>query len=63
MGKKGNAYRLLIGEKTKGRKRPLGRRGRRWVDNIKMDLGGIGWNGMSWIGLALVNAVMDLLVV
>jgi hypothetical protein len=21
----------------------------RWVDNIKMDLGKIGWGGMDWI--------------
>jgi hypothetical protein len=38
------------------------------VNNIKMDLGEIGWGGVDWIGLAhnrdkwraLVNAVMDL---
>jgi hypothetical protein len=24
----------------------------RWVDNIKMDLRGIGWGGMDWIDLA-----------
>jgi hypothetical protein len=35
-GAKRNAYRMLMG-KTAG-KRPLGRRRRRWVDNIKMDL-------------------------
>jgi hypothetical protein len=23
----------------------------RWVDNIKMDLGEIGWDGMGWYGL------------
>jgi hypothetical protein len=23
---------------------------RRWVDNIKMDLREIGWDGMDWIG-------------
>jgi hypothetical protein len=37
---------------------------RRWVDNIKMDLREIGWDGMDWIDLAqlraLVNAVMNL---
>jgi hypothetical protein len=27
-------------------KRPLGRPRRRWVDNIKMDLREIGWDGM-----------------
>jgi hypothetical protein len=32
MGEKRNAYRLLVG-KPEG-KRPLGRLGRRWVDNI-----------------------------
>jgi hypothetical protein len=31
-------------------KKPLGRRRRRWVDNIKMDLREIGWDGMGWIG-------------
>jgi hypothetical protein len=30
---------------------PIGIR-RRWVDNIKMDLGDIGWEGMDWIDLA-----------
>jgi hypothetical protein len=39
-----NAYRILVG-KPEG-KRPLGR----WVDNIKMDLREIGWNGMVWTG-------------
>jgi hypothetical protein len=49
-------------------KRPLGRPRRRWVDNIKRDLGEIGWDGMDWIDLAedrdqwraLVKAVMNL---
>jgi hypothetical protein len=50
MGETRNAYRILVG-KPQG-KRPLGRPRRRWVDNIKMDLGEIGWNGMDWIELA-----------
>jgi hypothetical protein len=33
-------------------KRPLGRPKRRWVDNIKMALREIGWNGVEWIDLA-----------
>jgi hypothetical protein len=61
-----NAYRILV-RKPEG-KRPLGRPRRRWVDNIKMDLRGIGLDGMDWIDLAqdrdqwraLVSAVMNL---
>jgi hypothetical protein len=44
---KRNAYRLLVG-KPEG-KRPLGRPRRRWVDNIRMDLG--EWDGVMWTGL------------
>jgi hypothetical protein len=33
-------------------KRPLGRPRRRWVDNIKMYLSKIGWDGVDWIVLA-----------
>jgi hypothetical protein len=63
---KRNAYRILVGN-PEG-KRPLGRPRRRWVDNIKMNLREIGWDGMDWIDLAQdrdqwrvrVNTVMDL---
>jgi hypothetical protein len=48
-GERRNAYRILVG-KREGR-RPLERQIRRWVDNIKMDLREIGWNGMDWIDL------------
>ena len=49
-------------------KRPLGIPGRRWEDNIKMDLQEVGWGGMDWIDLAqdrdswraVVNEVMNL---
>jgi hypothetical protein len=50
MGKRRNAYRILVG-KPEG-KRPLGRPRRRRVDNIKMALGEIEWNGINWIDLA-----------
>jgi hypothetical protein len=46
---KKTAYRISVG-KPEG-KRPLGRIRRRWVDNIKMDLREIGWDGMGWIEL------------
>jgi hypothetical protein len=49
MGEKRNACRILVGM-PEG-KRPLGRPRRRWEDNIKLDLRGIGWDGMVWIGL------------
>jgi hypothetical protein len=59
--------RILLVRKPE-RKRPLERRRRRWVDNIRMDLLEIGWGGVDWIGpvqdrdrwRALVNAVMNL---
>jgi hypothetical protein len=66
MGEKRNAYRLLVG-KPEG-KRPLGRPRRRLVDNIRMDLGEVGWSDVDWISLAqdsnrwraLVNSVLNL---
>jgi hypothetical protein len=66
MGEKRNDYRLLV-RKPEG-KRPLGRPRRRWVDNIRMDLGEVGWGDVDWIGLAqdrnrwkvLVNSVLNL---
>jgi hypothetical protein len=66
MGEKRNVYRILVG-KPEG-KRPLGRPRRRWVDNNKIDLREIEWDGMDWINLAqerdqwrnLVNTVMNL---
>jgi hypothetical protein len=45
-----NACRILV-RKLEG-KRPLERPGRRWVNNIKMDLRKIEWDGMYWIYLA-----------
>jgi hypothetical protein len=66
MGEKRNAYMILVGKPEV--KKPLGRPRRRWVDNIKMDLREVGWDGMDWIELAedrkewraLVKTVMNL---
>jgi hypothetical protein len=41
------AYNILVGM-PEGR-RPLGRRRRRWDDNIKMDLRKIGFGDVDWI--------------
>jgi hypothetical protein len=66
IGEKRNAYRLLVG-KPEG-KRSLARPRRRWVDNIRMDLGEVGGGNVDWIGLAqdrnkwkaVVNSVLNL---
>jgi hypothetical protein len=66
MGEKRIAYRLLVG-KPEG-KIPLGRPRRRWLDDIRIDLGEVGWGDVDWIGLAqdrnrwraLVNSVLNL---
>jgi hypothetical protein len=50
IGEKRNVYRILVGKPE--RKRPLGRPRYRWVYNIKVDLGEIGWGSVDWIGLA-----------
>jgi hypothetical protein len=48
MGEKRSLYRLLGGKSE----RLLGRPRCNWLDNIKMDLGDIGWGGVDWICLA-----------
>jgi hypothetical protein len=57
-----NVYRLLVG------KGPLGRPRHGWADAIRMDVVGVGWGDVDWIGLAqdrdrwreLVNLVLNL---
>jgi len=49
MGKKKNAYRVLVG-KSEG-KSCCGRSRHGW-NNIKIDLEEIGWEGVNWIYLA-----------
>jgi hypothetical protein len=66
MGERSGVYRVLVG-KPDG-KRPLGRPGRRWEDNIKMDLQEVVFGSMGSFDLAegrewcqaLVNAAMNL---
>jgi hypothetical protein len=66
MGENRNAYRLLVG-KPEG-KRQLRRPRRRWVDNIRMNLGEVGSGDVDRIGLAkdmnrwraVVNSVLNL---
>jgi hypothetical protein len=63
---KRNAYRILVGN-SEG-KRQMRRPRHRWMDNIKIDLREIGWDGMDRIDLAydreqcraLVNTVINL---
>jgi hypothetical protein len=46
MWEKKNAYGILVGKPE--RRRPLESSRHMWVDNIKMNLGEIGWGGMDW---------------
>jgi len=45
MGKMRNAYRILVGKPEV--KRPLGRPSRRWEDNIRIDIRGVGRCGLD----------------
>ena len=61
-----NAFKMLTSKPTG--KRPLGRPGRRWEDNIRMDLEEIVFNAGNWVDsaqdrnywIALVNAALNL---
>jgi hypothetical protein len=61
-----NSSKILFGKLEV--KRPLGRRRRRWEDNIRVDIKEIWWEGVDWMHLAqdkdkwraLVNTVMNL---
>jgi hypothetical protein len=66
MGEGRSFFRVLVGRPED--KRPLGRPRRKWEDNIKLDLRGIGIDETNWIQLAqdrvqwwaFVNTVMNL---
>jgi hypothetical protein len=48
-GEKKNEYGILVCKIE--RKRSLRRPRRKWMDNIRMDLREIRWNGMDWTDL------------
>ena len=48
-----SAFKILTGKPTG--KRPLGRLGHRWEDNIRMDLQEIGINTENWVDSAQVR--------
>jgi hypothetical protein len=50
MGNTRNANGILVG--IPEGKRPLEKPRCSWVDNIQMDLRGIGWGGLDWINMA-----------
>jgi hypothetical protein len=64
----GEEERVQVTRGKTRRKESLRRPRRRWVDNIMMDLGEVGWGDVDWIGLAqdrnrwraLVNSVLNL---
>ena len=60
-----SAFKIVTGKHTG--KRPLGRPGRRWEDNIRMDLEDIGINAGNCVSVqkrdywrAFVNAALNL---
>jgi hypothetical protein len=58
---------LVIGGKATGKGTARKKR-RRWANDIRMELGEVGWGDVDWIGLAqdrnrwraLVNSVLNL---
>jgi hypothetical protein len=42
----------VLHRESKKKKSPLERPRLRWANNIKMNLGEIGWSDVDWIGLA-----------
>jgi hypothetical protein len=49
----------VIGRKPEG-KRPLGRPGRRWVDNIRMDFGqdDVVWSKLIWLRIGTSREIL-----
>jgi hypothetical protein len=59
MGERRIEYRVLAGKSEENR--PLGSPSRRWEDNIKIGIQGVGWSGMDCIDLATDRAGVLLL--
>jgi hypothetical protein len=61
MGEERNSYTILVGKPEENR--PLGRPRRKWVDNIKMDLGERERDGGDGshciIGFGLLNVILS----
>jgi hypothetical protein len=53
-----SAYKILVGKPEW--ERPLGRRRRRWEDNIRMDLREIGrvWTGLVWLRIGTSGGLL-----
>ena len=49
-GNRRGAYKLLVGRREG--KRPLEKSGRRWENNINMDLQSMRWGRLDWTDLA-----------
>jgi len=66
IGEMRNVDKILVGKPEW--KKQFRRTRRRWEDNIRLDLMGVGWEAVDWIRLAqdrdkwraLVNTVMNL---
>jgi hypothetical protein len=60
LGEKKGVYRVLVGKPEV--KRPPGRPGLRWEDNIKMNLQEVGcvgvWTGSSWLRIGTCGGLL-----
>jgi hypothetical protein len=57
IGEMRNVCKILVG-KPEGKRR-FGRPSRRWEDNMRMNLGEIGWEVVDWMHLPLVNTLIN----
>jgi hypothetical protein len=57
-GEKRNAYEILVGKPEGMRPLGLGRPRRRWVDNIKIDVGVMVWIRLFWFRIGTSGEVL-----